>query len=438
MAKVTLKLDTRNKPKKDGTYPLCIQLSHSKKTRYIGLKYSLAKENWEEKTLSPIDIPNAKHIGVKVRSQLSLAEQLLDAIELELDVLTIEEVRARIIAEIFAKSSTPESAKRRYIQRTLNKESFTAFTHEKMDRLKKAGRFGSKSAVQTAYNALKQFKGYKPEDTHENILFAELDTKTIKNFVAYLLGQGCSSSTARSYLAQVRALFNEAIEEELLEEKMGPFKKGFKMPKSRKTKKRALTMDQIEAIRKLDLEEGSYLWRARNYFLFMFNNMGLNFIDLVQIKKSQLFQTEYNEEGNLIAGRITYDREKTDHTFSIKLTPESLRILNDYNVKNKELDDYIFPFDYENSEKGRKRYEQYRKTVNGHLKKLAKHAEIDENLTTYYARHSWATIGKRNNLPITLISEALGHADTKTTETYLASFDDEVLDTANEMITNAS
>ncbi len=438
MAKVTLKLDRRNKPKKDGTYPLCIQLSHSKKTRYIGLKYSLTVENWDEVSLSPKDVPNAKHIGVKVRSQLSLAEQFLDATELELAALTIDEVKTKIIAEIFAKRSTPESVKRRYIQRVLNKESFTAFAYEKMDRLDKAERFGSKGAVQTAYNALKKFKGYTLEDTHENILFADLDTKTIKNFVAYLLGQGCSSSTARSYLAQIRALFNEAIEEELLEEKISPFRKGFKMPKSRKTKKRALTAEQIEAIRKLDLEEGTYLWRARNYFLFMFNSMGLNFIDLVQIKKSQLFQTKYDNEGKLMAGRIEYDREKTNHSFSIKLTQESLRILNDYDVSKKKTHDYIFPFDYENSEKGRKRYEQYRKTVNGHLKKLAKLAGIDEKLTTYYARHSWATIGKRNNLPITLISEALGHADTKTTETYLASFDDEILDAANEMITNAS
>ena len=104
------------------------------------MKYSFTEENREESSLSPIDIPNAKHISVGVRSQLSLAEQLLDTIELELDVLAIDEIRTKVFAEIFAKSSTPESAKRRYIQRTLNKESFTAFAHEKMNRPKEAER----------------------------------------------------------------------------------------------------------------------------------------------------------------------------------------------------------------------------------------------------------------------------------------------------------
>lgn len=84
---------------------------------------------------------------------------------------------------------------------------------------------------------------------------------------------------------------------------------------------------------------------------------------------------------------------------------------------------------------GRRRYEQQRKRVNAKLKDIAVLAGIDENLTTYFARHSWATIGKRNNLPITLISEALGHADTKTTEIYLASFDNDAMDAANILVT---
>ncbi|MCR9171564.1 MAG: site-specific integrase [bacterium] len=435
MAKVTLNLDRRNKPKKDGTYPLCLQLSHGKKTRYIGLRYSFVSENWDQENLSPINVPNAKHIGVKVRSQLSIAEQLIQGLEIQLDFLTIDELKARILAEIFSSSTTPESIKRRYTQRVVNRASLTDFAKEKMDRLTESRRFGSKSAVNTAYNSFKKYLGYNPDDNQENILFADVDLKVIKNFIAYLYSNDCSTSTARAYLAQIRALYNEAIEEGMIEESISPFKKGFKMPASRRSKKRALTIEQIEAIRKLDLEQGSYLWKARNYFLFMFNNFGLNFIDLVQLKKSQFSQIEYDQNGNLVAGRISYYREKTDRPFSIKLTSESIEILNHYDIGKKKSEDLIFPFAYENTEKGRKRYEQHRKTVNGHLKQIAQLAKIDENLTTYYARHSWATIGKRNNLPITLISEALGHADTKTTEIYLSSFDNDTLDAANELIT---
>lgn len=436
MAKVTLKLDTRkNTQKKDGSHPLILFLSHNTATRRINLKYSFKEHQWDQENYAPVDVPNGKHIGVKVRSQLSIAEQLLQSLALEIESMSIDEVKAKLVTEVFSTRNTPELVKQRYTQRILNRESLTGFVHEKLERLEQAKRFGSKSAVQTAYNALKKFKGYKPEDTHENILFVDVDIKTIKNFIAYLYSSDCSTSTARAYLAQIRAVFNEAIGEELIDEKLSPFKKGFKMPPKRKSKNRALTIDQIEAIRKLDLEVDSYLWKARNYFLFMFNNMGLNFIDLAQLKKSQFSQTEYDENGELLTGRISYPRSKTGSDFSIKLTSESVGILKHYHIGQKRPDDYVFPFDFENSEKGRKRYEQHRKTVNGHLKKLAKLAKIDENLTTYYARHSWATIGKKNNLPITLISEALGHADTKTTEIYLASFDDEAMDAANEMIT---
>lgn len=91
---------------------------------------------------------------------------------------------------------------------------------------------------------------------------------------------------------------------------------------------------------------------------------------------------------------------------------------------------------YEETEQGRRRYNQHRKRLNIKLKELAKLANIDEDLTTYYARHSWAIIAKRKLVPISVISEGLGHADLKTTQIYLDSFDDNVLDQANDDIVN--
>ncbi len=435
MAKVTLKLDTRkNRQKKDGTYPLTLELSHKSTPTRIGLKYSFTKEQWDDAEQTPIDIPNAKHIGAKIRSQLSKAELLLHSLKMELETMSVQELKARVKTEIFSKDSTSNKTKEIYVQRIINKESLTERAKAKIARMHEAKRFGNKSAVKTAYNALKGYFGFKPEDEHENILFVDVDYNTLENFCAYMYGKGCKPNTLRAYLAAIRALFNEAIKAKELDKDIYPFE-AFKMPKKPRTKKRALRMGDINSIRDLELEHDSYLWKARNYFLFMFNNMGINFIDLVQLKKSQFSQTEYDKNGRLIAGRIKYAREKTDGEFSIKLTQESLEILNHYNIKSKKKNDFIFPYGYENTEEGRKRYEQHRKTVNGHLKQIAELAGIDENMTTYFARHTWATTAKRNHYPTTLIKDALGHADLKTTESYLASFDNDELDTANEAIT---
>lgn len=437
MEKVSVKLDKREARRhSNGAYPIVLYLHHKKGSRRINLKYAFQESEWNEEKIQPIGVPNDKLIGVKIRSQLSTAEQLIQSLELEVDGLSIGELKARIEAEIFAMSSTRPSVNKQYVKRATNKESFTHRAQLKIARLEESKKFGNKSAVNTAYNALKTYFGFKPSDTHENILFVDIDYNTLQNFCAYLYGKKCTSNTIRAYLAQIRALFNEAIVAKELDKDVYPFD-GFKMPKSPKTKKRSLRIEDIQKIRELDLEKESYLWKARNYFLFMFNNMGINFIDLVQIKKSQFSQTEYDLDGNLTAGRITYARNKTEREFSVKLTQESLDILNNYSIRSKQTNDYTFPYGFENTEDGRKRYEQHRKTVNGHLKKIAKLAKIDEDITTYFALHTWATIAKRNNFPITLISEALGHADTKTTETYLASFDSDVLDAANESVTGS-
>ncbi|MFT6923144.1 MAG: integrase/recombinase XerD [Crocinitomicaceae bacterium] len=428
MAKIQLKLDTRKSSmKQNDSFPIVLVLSHNSKTRLISLKYSLTPNQWDKNNLTPIDIPNCKHIGAKLRSQLSKAELLLYSLQLELDHLTMTELKAMVQAEVYSSETTSPKSKEHYIARRVNTASLTDYANQKVIRLLSAGRLGSAEAVKTSMTALNRFIN------KESIPFTDINVITLKNYTAFCYGRGNKPNTIGACLRQVRALFNEAINEDLIEEKLYPFRK-FKIPRSPKTKNRALRLHEIEEIRKLELKHGSALCNARNYFLFMFNNMGINFIDLVKLKKSQFSKTEYDKLGNLIAGRISYERSKTQGSFSIKLTNESISVLNQYDVSSKVSSEYIFPFGFENTEQGRERYKQQRKRVNRKLKELAKLAKIDEELTTYFARHSWATIAKRKMVPITLISEGLGHADLKTTQIYLGSFDDDVLDDANESI----
>lgn len=426
MAKVAVKLDKRDNCKRpNGTYPLVLVLSHQSKTRTISLKYYFLEGQWDGVELQPIDYPNAKHIGAKIRSYLSKAEILLIDKKLELDTMPIAELKVYVQGEIFSSNSTPTRVKENFIRRNIQSASLVAYGNVKMERLRIAKKHGNANAIRDAFSSLKKFTN------REEIYFSDIDQNFLKDYVAYCTARGNKPNTIRAYLSQIKALFNEAFEDEAMS--VSPFPK-YKIPKAVKTKKRALRMDNISQIRKLELKPKSALWSARNYFLFMFNNMGLNFIDLAKLRKDQIIQAKYDKDKQLIEGRIVYSRSKTKGEFSVKLTTESIVILNTYNIGEKLNKDFVFPMGFEDTELGRKRYEQQRKRVNRKLREVAKMAKIPEDITTYYARHSWATIAKRKLVPISVISEGLGHADLKTTQIYLGSFDDDVLDQANEDI----
>lgn len=428
MAKVHLKLDTRkNRQKKDGTFPLVISLHHNSKSRPIGLKYAFKIEDWDTEKLVPLNIKNAKHIGAKLESYLMKARVFINEYILDLEFWTIQELKSRLEAEIFSTSKTTERTKLKYTAMKTENVSLTEFAENQIQRLRLAKRNGSAESLKDSIARFRAFSGF------DAISFAQVDVLFLENFTAYCYSRDNKASTIHTYLKPIRKLFNDAISLKLISPEIFPFDT-YKIPKAAKTKNRALRLEEIEAIRSLKLKRNSAVWNAKNYFLFMFNNMGINFIDLAKLKKKQLINVKYDETGKLVEGRITFNRSKTADSFSIKLTDESIQILNYYGVGEKSNEEFVFQYGYEETELGRKRYKQHRKRLNKKLKEIAELAGLDEPLTTYYARHSWATIAKRKMIPVTMISEALGHKNLKTTQIYLDSFDNDELDAANENV----
>ena len=131
-----------------------------------------------------------------------------------------------------------------------------------------------------------------------------------------------------------------------------------------------------------------------------------------------------------------YTRSKNQRQYSIKLTNEALKILNKYGIVNKSNDDLVFPIGFNDTPMGRRTYKKKRQRINSRLKKLGEMVGVNEEITSYYAWHSWATIAKRKLIPISVIADGLGHSDLKTTQIYLDSFDDKTLDDANDFIVN--
>jgi len=148
----------------------------------------------------------------------------------------------------------------------------------------------------------------------------------------------------------------------------------------------------------------------------------MNLIDLAKLRLMDIGEN-----------RIFYGRSKTGDPLSVRITNEFAAIL-EYYMKGKKENDFIFPIGYDGSVATFKKYSSDRRLVNKLLKKIAEDAGIEEKITSYYIRHSWATIAKNMGISTEIISEGLGHHSIKTTEVYLKSFDNSVLDDANELI----
>ncbi|WP_172435872.1 tyrosine-type recombinase/integrase [Sediminicola luteus] len=259
----------------------------------------------------------------------------------------------------------------------------------------------------------------------KDIPLIDIDVTFLKEFEIALSSQGTANGGISSYMRAVRAIYNSAIYEDKLSVPKNPFHY-YRLPSTPPTKKRALDIKCIQAIRNLRYEEGSILWHTRNYTMIMFNCRGMNFIDLTKLRMKNIFED-----------RLYYGRSKTGDPLSVKITRELFDILQ-YYIHGKRKDDFLFPVKYDGSTEMYETYKTYRTRMNKRLKVLAKDAGINENLTTYTIRHSWATIAKHIGISTEIISEGLGHSSLKTTEIYLKSFGNKTLDDANELVLGAT
>jgi integrase len=252
-------------------------------------------------------------------------------------------------------------------------------------------------------------------------MFQRINYQFLKQLETNHIASGNTVNSLSVYLRTLRAIYNRAIKENVAKKDWYPFS-NYSI-KNTKTKKRAISKEDIQKIENYNPEKESQRFHARNYFLFSFYMIGLNFSDIAFIKPT-----------NIINGRLEYIRKKTNKNYSLALFDKPQKIL-DYYKKGKEKDEYIFPIiKREDPEWIRKDIKNGLKTLNKYLRKIGEVLEIEGEMSSYVARHSWATIGKFLNVPIQVISEGLGHDSIQTTQIYLDSFDKGVIDDASQLI----
>jgi len=397
----SVKLVLGDHPAADHTAHIYVRIIHNRKKAYIQTKAAVTFSDWKAadqivKNSCKIyyDIPALNEHLWNLKAQVNtFVNNLID-----INTLTASQIKIRFLAKD-------------------TEYFFCEYAEKIMDELRTANRIGNLTVYQMAVSFLKK------HIAEPDIIFAKMDTALLYHLESAHLAAGNTRNSLSVYMRTLKAIYNRAIKDKLAKPEWYPFA-GYRI-KTTKTAKRAIRKKDIEKIERYCPAAGSPLCHARNYFLFSFYLIGINFTDMAFLKIS-----------NLKGNRIEYYRAKTGRFYSLRVNDKAMAILIPY-LEGKTGDDFIFPVIRrpEDATLRRKDIMNALKTFNKYLKLMATELGIDAKLTSYVSRHSWASIGKQMNVPIAVISEALGHENIKTTQIYLDSLDKDVIDTASRLIT---
>ncbi len=307
-----------------------------------------------------------------------------------------------------------------------------AFTERLASRLDTTGNHRTVKSYRDAVSRFRTFLDGR------NITFDQLSSRLMGDFQQHLKAEGCSMNTISFYMRALRAIYNKAVAEgrtpRRTESIFGSVYTGLTQ-----TRKLALTAADLVRLSSLDptvsraLGSGKckrqalpdHLGQALAMFLFCYHARGMCFVDMAHLKKT-----------DLCGDTIVYRRQKTGQQIEILVVPAMRRIM-DWFAPFVADSEYLFPVLTDPEKDVRLQYESGLRLHNMRLKKLADHCRINHRFSSHSARHSWATVAKNANLPISVISEGLGHNNQRTTEIYLASLERSVLDNASRLVSNA-
>lgn len=371
------------------------QIIHKRIVRQLNTDYKIFADEWDEKAESVIISGNCSNTLLCIKERLEW-----DIARLEKVIRQLEMERRRFTADDVASM----------FHRMTKEASFFNFMHGVIAQLKQLGKVRT-SETYTA--TLKSFITFREE---QDVPLDGITSDLMLLYEAHLKTRGVRMNTISFYMRNLRAVYNRAVEKGLTEQN-NPFRHVYTGVD--KTVKRAIPIKAIKALKDLDLSMKSSLDFARDMFMFSFYTRGMSFVDMAYLKKSDLKN-----------GILTYRRRKTGQELSIKWEKCMSEIISKY-PDNKT--DFLLPIIKEVGNE-RKQYDNALHLVNYRLKDLSKKLKLQRPLTMYVARHSWASIAKAKNVPLSVISEGMGHDSETTTQIYLASLETSVVDKANKMI----
>jgi integrase len=286
------------------------------------------------------------------------------------------------------------------------------FIRQTIEYLRYIGKTRTSETYACTLNSFMRFR------KNTDIALDEINTELMLAYEAWLKGQEVCMNTISFYMRILRAVYNRAVEKGITPQRY-PFRHVY--TGIEKTLKRAISLKTIKQVKQADLQLFPALDYARDMFMLSFFTRGMSFVDMAYLKKTDLNN-----------GILSYRRKKTRQQLFIRWEECMQEILDKY--PRIPASPYLLPIIKNPGENPRKQYRNAILSVNRNLKSLSKMMGLPTVLTTYVARHSWASIAKSKNIPISVISEGMGHDSQMTTQIYLASLDTAVIDRANSLI----
>ena len=382
---------------KDGSYPLVFQIIHRRKKKLIYSPYKLFLTEFDEKNQkvritsdSTKPLKEIRSINNAIVRQRKDIEKHIEELEKKKEIYTVEDILFRYRTEH-------------------NPLSLLNYIDSQILRKRQLGKDGTAAAYQSTRTSIATLIGQR------EFSIRDLNSAFLREYEQFLRCRSVCNNTICFYMRNLKSLYNQAIADGHQLPKENPFKNIHVTP--RKTVKRALSKELLRRMVELDFTHKKHLELARDIFLFSFYSRGMSFIDIIFLKRPK--------------SMIDYHRKKTNQSLHISLTPQLVGLIEKYRSESE----YVFPILDPNSPIAL--YKQYRlalERVNRNLKQIGNLLELEINLTTYVARHSWATQAKKGGAPIAVISEGLGHTSEQTTRIYLKEFDQRVVDELNETV----
>jgi len=409
-------LELSSKKNSDGLYEIYIRIQDNLgKKKRVKANYAVAKNQFKSKKHNMQWVrnhPNAK----KVNADLKL---VLDEYN---DVVLMTAAQK--------KSITPE---------------FVIYKATKTNELPTIKQyFETKIAQMLEYNqrkgytqVLNNWLKYTKEGKLGDLDFKQIDVQILKGFENFLYKKELSSGTVYSNLKRLRSCFNMAIKEQIIE--VGDYIfRAYTMPKVKATQKEKLTLEELKLFASQEYTNGSLIKTAQQVFMLAFNLAGVRIEDVLTLKWE-----------NVKKERIEYVMVKTGAINSFQITPQILSILNYFKSIKSEKAKLIVPIVDEKiallkSSKSEVDNENYKKEIgrktaliNKFLKKIGEDAVIDKKISTHIARHTFASIAiKKSNGDINFVQNALKHSNAKITQVYLASLDNDSMDSKMNDVTS--
>lgn len=290
---------------------------------------------------------------------------------------------------------------------------YTLFTYmsKQIMMLKEYGKNGTSEHYAATLRSFSSFR------SGEDIMIDRIDRDLIKAYEAWMTMRGLRPNTLSFYLRTLRSVYRLAVNEVAIPD-AEPFKQVF--TGREQTLKRALSLDKLKKLKKMRLMANPQLAYSRDMFLLSFYLRGMSFMDMALLKRE-----------NLMDGYLTYRRRKTNQLIRIKWQPEMQRIVDRY---PRPLDTYLLPIFINPGDDNRNGFHRIAAGINRSLKKLGELLGVENPLTMYAARHSWATVARLNNVSLSVISEGMGHQSESTTRIYLSTLDTTAVDYANSLV----